>query len=111
VPVEWSGAALRSTASDARPDVEADLVAPLLAQIAELIDRMRDYARLASGVTSTINSGVRVAVPAESIDVQDPPRQPIFFSLRALIRPGSIVLQHALRIGIVTAAAVWLTGL
>ena len=111
VPVEWSGAEVRPSVADSVAAGPDDSIVPLLARIAELLDRLRDYARLASGVTSTINSGARVAVSADAIDVQDPPPQPIFFSLRAIIRPGSIVLQHALRIGIVTATAVLLTGL
>src|SRR6185312_7284270 len=111
VPVEWSGADARPSATGSVAATSDDSITPLLSRIAELLDRMRDYGRLASGMTSTINSGARVAVSADAIDVQDPPPQPIFFSLRAILRPGSIVLQHALRIGIVTATAVLLTAL
>jgi len=110
VPVEWSGVDVRESLDSVAAGSD-ESIAPLLSRIAELLDRMRDYGRLASGMTSTINSGARVAVSADAIDVQDPPPQPIFFSLRAILRPGSIVLQHALRIGIVTATAVLLTAL
>jgi uncharacterized membrane protein YccC len=109
--VGWSSADLRALAGELRNAAGDSPLGPQLEQAAELVDRMRDYARLAVGVASTLSSGAPIAVPADALDVQDPPSQPIFFSIGALLRPDSIVLQHALRVGIVTATAVLMTGL
>jgi uncharacterized membrane protein YccC len=108
VPVHWSGQALRDH-PDATFEVHYE-------QIAALIDRMADYATAASATVATLNSGASVPDAdignAASVDVGDV-RAPLvqLFSLRVLLSPDSVVLQHALRIAIVTSVAVLVTGL
>ncbi|MDB4876630.1 MAG: hypothetical protein JWM41_3076 [Gemmatimonadetes bacterium] len=100
VPVEWSGAALRSSGD------------PRYEPVAALLDRMADYAVAASATVATLNSGGQSTEDEELISVGElrAPRLRLF-SLRAVARADSVVLQHALRIAIVTSTAVLVTGL
>jgi uncharacterized membrane protein YccC len=105
--VEWAGDSIRDVAAP-RDGVYTD-------QIAALLDRMYDYAAAAVSTVATLNSGRNTSDtgdPEDVVGVGDlrPPRSRLF-SLQAIVRADSVVLQHALRVAIVTSVAVLLTGL
>jgi uncharacterized membrane protein YccC len=95
VPVPWQGDIVRDTAPGA----------------AELFDRLADYATSAAALAASLNTGDRVEDATDRIDIAEPAPAPVLFSLSAIIRPDSSVLHHAVRIAVVTTAAVLLTEL
>lgn len=100
VSVDWNGAAF----GDARD--------PNHAQIASLLDRSAEYASLAAAFASTLTSGDPVPDVDETLDVGKlRGDDAAILSLSAMFRPDSVVLQHALRVGLVTALAVLITTL
>jgi uncharacterized membrane protein YccC len=100
VSVDWNGAAF-SNADD-----------PNLAQIAALLDRIAEYAGLAAAFASTLTSGDPVPDVDETLDVGKlRGDRTAILSISAMFRPDSVVLQHALRVGLVTALAVLITTL
>jgi uncharacterized membrane protein YccC len=105
--VRWGGDSVRDVAV-LRDGVYTD-------QIAALLDRMYDYAAAAASTVATLNSGrggSDTGDPEDVVGVGDlrPPRAPLF-SLQAIAHADSVVLQHALRVAIVTSVAVLITGL
>ncbi|HEY4217902.1 MAG TPA: FUSC family protein [Gemmatimonadaceae bacterium] len=93
--VNWHDNAVRN------PDI------PIYGTIANLIDRMADYATAASATVATLNSGSEAPEHENLIDIGEVgmPRSTLF-SLSAVMHPDSVVLHHALRLAIVTSAAV-----
>jgi len=77
--------------------------------VADLLARMADYANTAAAVVASLNTGHPVRGDAEHIDIGEPEPPPVLFSPSAIVRPDSSVLHHALRIAIVTTAAVLLS--
>jgi uncharacterized membrane protein YccC len=111
VTVGWRGDGLRDAlaARTAFPP-DADTTAHY-DQAALLLDRLAQYAAVAAGVTSGLNAGGQLPALERPHEVEDPePPLPWFAPLRAVVAPDSIVLRHAMRVGIVTAAAVALTA-
>ena len=88
-----------------------DAIRPVNASLAELLDRLADYASAAATIVASLNSGDPHPPTTGNIDVSEPPPEPVLFSLRAVLRPSSLVLQHALRVAIVTSLAVLITEL
>jgi len=84
---------------------------PYDAQLAEILDRMSEYAATATALVASLNTGAPVAQHEEVIEVEDPPPQPVLFPLRAILHADSFVLHHAFRVAIVTTAAVLAAGL
>ncbi len=100
LPVTWGGSAMRDAGD------------PGYEPVAALLDRMADYATAASATVATLNSGAESAEHVGVLDIGEVgvPRSPLF-SLAAVVNPESVVLHHALRLAIVTSAAVLLTRL
>jgi uncharacterized membrane protein YccC len=103
IVVRWNGRAVGAVANA--------IERPFDAQLAEILDRMSEYAASASAIAATLNSGAPIAQHDEAIEVEDPPAQPVLFSLRAILHADSVVLHHALRVAIVTTAAVFVAGI
>lgn len=107
VPVGWRGDRLRerlaepaALALDAETDAHYD-------QAAALLDRVAQYAAVAAGLTAGLNSGAALPPLERPQEVEDPePPLPWLAPLRAVLAPDSLVLRYALRLAIVTAAAV-----
>lgn len=81
-------------------------------QAAHLLDRIAEYADMAAATTSTLSSGD----PIPELDAQVEPAdldagRIRLSSIPALVRHDSVIAQHALRIALVTAVAVLLSGL
>ena len=109
VTADWSGAMLRNEASAAQESASAE--ANRL-QLAALLDQIADYAGVAASFTATLNSGG----PVPDIDDRPeldtwPRRDTALLSIAAMLRPDSVVLHHALRVGVVTTIAVVITAL
>jgi uncharacterized membrane protein YccC len=108
VTADWSGDLLRAPATVGA----ADASDANRRQLAVLLDRIAEYANLAAAFTSTLSSGDPVPDVDDRIELDASPRRDAaLLSLSALLRPDSVVLQHALRIGLVTTIAVWVTSL
>jgi uncharacterized membrane protein YccC len=95
ISLDWNGATLR-------PDNPF---------IADIVDRIVDYATAATVLIAALNSAHAPALGDTSIEVAEAPPEPVLFSLAAVIRPSSLVQHHALRVAIVTTVAVLITGL
>jgi len=80
--------------------------------IANLLDRMADYATAASTTVATMNSGSESPEPEHLVDIGEVgvPRSTLF-SVAAVVHPDSVVLHHALRLALVTSAAVLIARL
>ncbi|HEX3867861.1 MAG TPA: FUSC family protein [Gemmatimonadaceae bacterium] len=79
--------------------------------IGDMVDRIAYYAGTAAELASSLNAGGTPPPTAEAVDVAEPPPEPVLFSIAAVMRPSSVVFHHAIRVAIVTAAAVLVTGL
>jgi uncharacterized membrane protein YccC len=109
--VAWRGDAMREAllpvassglSEDARTQYE---------HAAALLDRLAQYAGLAAATTAALNEGRPLPALERPLEVEDPePRLPLLGPLRAVLAWDSMVLRFALRVGLVTAAAVALTA-
>jgi len=104
-PADWTGEVLHATGAADAADVNRR-------QIAEILDRIAEYADLAAAFTSKLTSGDPVPGVDDRLEIAAAPRRAAaLLSLSALMRPDSVVLQHALRVGLVTTIAVAVTTL
>jgi uncharacterized membrane protein YccC len=103
ISIAWNGHSVMAVTNTAER--------PYDAQLAEILDRMSEYAATATALVASLNTGAPVTQHDEAIEVEDPPPQPVLFSLRAILHADSFVLHHALRVAIVTTAAVLVAGL
>ncbi len=103
---DWSRDALHP------PPAAADVADINRRHIAALLDRIAEYADLAAAFTSKLTSGDPVPDVDDRLEITASPRRATaLLSLSALMRPDSVVLQHALRVGLVTTIAVLVTTL
>jgi uncharacterized membrane protein YccC len=117
--VRFSGAPLREslTPDSARPDADVMAVTGELAwtdaqyaHAASLLDRVAQFAGVAAANVADLD-GAHVPVPAivpEAEEAREP--RAWLAPLRSVVGHDSLVLRHALRVGLVTAVAVWLAG-
>ena len=110
--VGWRGDALRAALPQAEreggPDDEG---VTHYRQATALLDRLAEYSGLAAAVALGLNQGGRVPAIERPREVEDPEQgPPLLGPLRAVLAPHSLVLHFALRVGLVTTAAVALTG-
>jgi uncharacterized membrane protein YccC len=111
VAVGWNGSALRALLADPAPSPTDAEAAGHYEQAAALLDRMAQYAGVGAAVTAGLNAGSAPPALERAGEVEDPePPLPWLGPIRAVLAPDSLVLRHALRVGIVTAAAVALTA-
>ena len=102
---DWNGDALVASSTVDPSDVNRR-------QVAALLDRIAEYANLAGAFTSQLMSGDPVPDVDDRLEIDASPRRmTALLSLSALMRPDSVVLQHALRVGLVTTLAVLVTTL
>jgi len=119
VAVGWNGDGVRAglpapdsappagQPASARPDEDATAH---YHQAATLLDRMAQYAALAAGATAGLNEGRPLPTLERPLETEGPePQVPLFAPLRAVLARDSVVLRYALRVGLVTTAAVLLT--
>jgi uncharacterized membrane protein YccC len=111
VSVTWQGDALRARLS-APPSADGtDDVRLHYQQAAALLDRLAQYAGVAAGVVAGLNTGAPIPPLERAEEVEDPESGPALLApLRAVLSRDSVVLRFALRVGIITAAAVALTA-
>jgi uncharacterized membrane protein YccC len=107
VVIDWDGSSLRRAVpagATAEPD---DPTRDLYLQAAGLIDRLAQYTRVPAEMLGDAHP---VSTVEGMVDVGEPEsRVSPFAALRAVLAPHSVILRYALRLGLVTAAAVWLT--
>jgi uncharacterized membrane protein YccC len=123
VAVSWQGEALRTRLS--APAGQAPLSRPAgttspegaeearlhYQQAAGLLDRLAQYAGVAATIVAGLNSGAPIPSLERAKEIEDPEAGPTWLApLRAVLSWDSVVLRFALRVGIVTAAAVALTA-
>jgi uncharacterized membrane protein YccC len=108
VAVTWQGDALRARlpASDVAEEARLHYQ-----QAAGLLDRLAQYVGVAATIVAGLNSGAPVAALERATEIEDPESGPGWFApLRAVLSWDAVVLRFALRVGIVTAAAIALTA-
>jgi uncharacterized membrane protein YccC len=79
---------------------------------AALIDRCAQFAGVAAATVAALDGGAHAPVPTvvpEAEEATEPPS--LLAPLRSVLSHDSLVLRHALRVGLVTAVAVLLAGL
>lgn len=110
VSVGWDGAAVRA-GSTGWPAPQDDDAAAHYHHAAALLDRMAQYAAVAAATTAGLNEGKPLPTLERPLETEDPdPQVPLLAPLRAVLARDSIVLRYALRVGLVTTAAVLLTA-
>jgi uncharacterized membrane protein YccC len=115
VAITWQGEALRArltAASDVTSSADKVDDARLhYQQAAGLLDRLAQYAGVGAGVVAGLNTGAPIPPLERAQEVEDPEAGPTWLApLRAVLSWNSVVLRFALRVGLVTAAAVALTA-
>jgi uncharacterized membrane protein YccC len=115
VAVTWQGEALRArltAASGVAPPADRVDDARLhYQQAAALLDRLAQYAGVGAAVVAGLNTGTPIPPLERAQEVEDPEAGPTWLApLRAVWSWDSVVLRFALRVGLVTAAAVALTA-
>jgi uncharacterized membrane protein YccC len=112
VSVTWQGDALRARLSATTSAADGAEEARLhYQQAAGLLDRLAQYAGVAATIVAGLNSGAPIPSLERGREIEDPESGPTWFApLRAVLSWDSVVLRFALRVGLVTAAAVALTA-
>jgi uncharacterized membrane protein YccC len=108
--VRVSGAALRESLTIAVAAGEpADVIAHYT-HAATLLDRIAQFANVAAASVAALD-GAHVPAPVTAPETEEPsePRA-VLAPLRSVLAHDSLVLRHALRVAIVTAAAVLIAG-
>ena len=106
VIVGWNGAAVREAAAAGDQPTRA-----AYEHAALVLDRMAQYAGTAARTAATLNQGGPVPDTVGALEpVELEPRPSALTQLRAALAPDSIVLRYALRLALVTSAAVSLTS-
>jgi uncharacterized membrane protein YccC len=104
--IGWGGSPVRRAVA-VSPAADSDSTRHLYLQAAELLDRLAQYTRVAADTLADVHPP---AVVEGMVDFGDPDsRTSPFAAVRAILAPDSVILRYALRLGLVTAAAVWLT--
>ena len=111
VEVGWRGETVRAALTgDAVGEKVTDEFANYR-HAAELLDRAAQYAGVAAATVAGLNRGVPADAVARPLEVEDPEsRPPLLAPVRAALAGDSVVLRHALRVALVTSAAVALTA-
>jgi uncharacterized membrane protein YccC len=112
VLIGWRGDALRAELAGADPSSGPHLeVVGQYQEAAALLDRLAQYAGVSVATAAAVHGGGAIPGLERIREVEDPePRPPRLAPLRAALRPGSLILRYAFRVGLVTAAAVALTA-
>ena len=109
IRVTWSGEAVRAALTLHPPDAEAR---EQYGQVATMLDRAAQYATAAASTVAALNDGEppaeRVAAPLAT--ESDDPVSPLA-ALREAMSPDSLILRYALRVAVVTSAAVSLSAM
>jgi uncharacterized membrane protein YccC len=104
--IGWDGSSLRHTFPAGAPADWDESARHLYLQAADLFDRLAQYTRVAADMLGNVPAS-RVE---GMVDVGEPESEASpLAALRAVLAPDSVILRYALRVGLVTAAAVWLT--
>ncbi|HKT58776.1 MAG TPA: FUSC family protein, partial [Gemmatimonadales bacterium] len=110
VTVGWSGDTLRRSLEAAGEELDADTLAHYR-HAAQILDRTAQYAGVAAAVAAGLNAGSQPPPLERKGEIEDTePPLPWLAPLRAALSPDSLVSRYALRLAIVTAAAVALTS-
>ena len=111
VSVTWQGDAVRARLSTATSPKAVEEARLHYQQAAGLLDRLAQYAGVAATVVAGLNSGALIPSLERAKEIEDPEAGPTWLApLRAVLSWNSVVLRFALRVGLVTAAAVALTA-
>lgn len=111
VSVTWQGDALRARLPATTSPDGMDEAGLHYQQAAGLLDRLAQYAGVAATIVAGLNSGAPIPSLERAHEIEDPELGPTWFApLRAVLSWDSVVLRFALRMGLVTAAAVALTA-
>jgi uncharacterized membrane protein YccC len=104
--IGWDGSQLRhAVTTDGATD--SDATRYLYLQAAELLDRLAQHTRVAAGSLREVQPP-EIAEGMVEVGASDS-RSSAFDAVRAVLAPDSVILRYALRLGLVTAVAVWLT--
>ncbi|HUR94699.1 MAG TPA: FUSC family protein, partial [Gemmatimonadales bacterium] len=108
--VTWRGDPVRAVLSAADDPIRVE-ARTQYEHAAHLLDRLAQYSGVAAATTAGLNAGHPLPALERPLEVEDPEiRVPMLAPLRAVLSRESVVLQFAVRVGLVTAAAVALTA-
>ena len=114
VPVSWTGDTIRALVTDTDD--------PHYAHVGVIVDRLAQYASVASATASLVNGGSAATDPTMTVTdahaatvaverAEVPNEEPFMAPVRAMLSPDSVLLRFALRVAVVTTIAVALTDL
>jgi uncharacterized membrane protein YccC len=109
VIVAWNGEAVRAALARGAPDADAK---EHYGQAAAILDRAAQFAGAAAATASALNEGAP-STPATSSALAAEPddRLAPLTALREVLSPDSLILRYALRVAVVTAAAIALSAI
>ena len=109
IRVAWNGDAIRAALHGRAPDADGR---EQYGQVATILDRAAQYAEAAASTVAALNDGEPPAerAPAPLVAESDDSVSPLA-ALREAMSPDSLILRYALRVAVVTSAAVSLGAL
>ena len=109
IRVAWNGDGVRGALERSTPDTDAR---EHYGQVAAILDRAAQYATSAASTVAALNDGEApaAAVASPITPEQDDPVSPLA-ALREAMSADSLILRYALRVAVVTSAAVMLGAL
>jgi uncharacterized membrane protein YccC len=110
IAVEFGGAPIMSQVESglvSRADSGA-FAALHYSHVATIFDRSAQYAGVAARTAAALNGRRSSDVPAPAVIEEPEERVPLMVHLRAIFSPGSLLFRYALRVAVVTSAAVLL---
>lgn len=109
-PVEFGGAAITSQveSGSVKPADSGAFAALHYLHVAAILDRGAQYAEVAARTAAALNGKKSSDVTASPVIDEPEERVPLSVHLRAILSPGSLLFRYALRVAVVTSAAVLL---
>lgn len=110
VRITWGGAEIMSRVESraAEGGVSAELARVHYSQVATILDRSAQYAGVAARTTQALNGKKSTDAPAPPVIEEPEERVALAVHLRAIFSPGSLLFRYAMRVAVVTSAAVLL---
>lgn len=109
IEVKWNGVAIRERLAEFTPGNASSVATVHYSHAATIFDRAAQYCEAAVNTAVALNGRSKrarqeIAVPRVSDQVDDP--TPLRGHVRAILNPGSLLFRYAMRMAVVTAAAV-----
>jgi uncharacterized membrane protein YccC len=110
-PAEWADDAWRSLVDAVRGGAPGAADEAELTHAAQLLDRLHEYVEVTAQTAEALDDGPGASTLARTVpDESQPEPVGLLAPLRAALAPDSVVLRHALRVGVAAGLAAALTS-